>query len=158
MLPTILARPLTASAFAPYGEVLEIPRTPGRRYFDDTLANLREQARASLSLIHCEPTPLPLRVTALERHRYSSQSFVPLAVDRWLIVVAPHAPDGGPDAARAQAFVGGPGQGITYRADTWHHGLTVLGQPADFAIFMWRDGSEGDEEFAAVTPFAATPA
>ena len=34
---------------------------------------------------------LPLEVKLLERHEFSSQTFVPLDVGRWL-VVCPHAP------------------------------------------------------------------
>ena len=89
----------------------------------------------------------------MERHAWSSQSFVPLDPARWLVLVAPHAAAGGPDMARAAAFVAGPGQGVTYGADVWHHGLTVLDAPARFAVFMWRDGTVGDEEFVDVEPF-----
>ncbi|MGE0426324.1 MAG: ureidoglycolate lyase, partial [Reyranellaceae bacterium] len=81
---------------------------------------------------------------------------VPLDVSRWLIVVCPHAADGGPDAAKAVAFVAGPGQGVTYRANTWHHGLTVLDRAARFAVLMWRDGGSTDEEFVKVSPFTVT--
>ena len=41
-------------------------------------------------------------------------------------------------------------QGVTYKADTWHHPLTVLDRPAAFAVFMWLDGSKGDEEFVTL--------
>jgi len=34
-----------------------------------------------------------------------------------------------------------------------HHPLTVLDALGRFAIIMWRDGTEGDEEFVAVAPF-----
>ncbi|HWN49036.1 MAG TPA: ureidoglycolate lyase [Xanthobacteraceae bacterium] len=34
---------------------------------------------------------LPLEVKLLERHEFSSQTFVPLDVGRWLVVVCPHA-------------------------------------------------------------------
>jgi ureidoglycolate lyase len=83
----------------------------------------------------------------LERHEFSSQSFMPLDVSRWLVVVAPYGADGGPDPSRASAFVAGPGQGVTYHMGTWHHGLTALDRPARFAVFMWRDGTGTDEEF-----------
>lgn len=96
---------------------------------------------------------LPLEVKLLERHEFSSQTFVPLYVGRWLVVVCLHATLGGPDVAHGRAFIAGPDQGITYRMNTWHHGLTVLDRPGRFAIFMWLDCSSGDEEFVPVTPF-----
>lgn len=149
----IVAEPLTAAAFAPFGDVLAPPAERGRDYFDGGLGNARAGARPSLSMSRVAPlAQLPLRATMLERHEFSSQSFVPLDVARWLVIVAPPAPQGGPDAAKARAFVAGPGQGITYHVGTWHHGLTVLDREARFAVFMWRDGSQGDEEFV---PLAA---
>ena len=57
------------------------------------------------------------------------------------MIVAPPRPHGGPDGARARAFVAGPGQGVTYHAGTWHHALTVLDSAARFAVLIWRDGS-----------------
>ncbi len=151
------ARPLTAGAFAPYGDVLTPPQDPGRTYFEEALANARPGARPSLSLVHRVPLEQPLLQSDLiERHEFSSQSFVPLDVSRWLIVVCPHAAGGGPDVAKAVAFVAGPGQGVTYRANTWHHGLTVLDRAARFAVFMWRDGGPSDEEFVKVSPFTVT--
>jgi ureidoglycolate lyase len=96
---------------------------------------------------------LPLEVTSLERHEFSSQTFVTIDASRWLIVVCPHAAAGGPDAAKAAAFIASGNQGVTYRANTWHHSLTVLDRPARFAVFMWRDGTAGDEEFVPVPPF-----
>jgi ureidoglycolate lyase len=29
----------------------------------------------------------------------------------------------------------------------------VLDKPGRFAVFMWRDGGKGDEEFVPVAPF-----
>lgn len=146
----IRAALLTAEAFAPFGEVLAAPAAPGRRYFEGAPANGRPGAWPSLSLSCREPSSP--HAVQMERHRFSSQSFVPLDPVRWLVLVAPHAEGGGPDMAQAMAFVVGPGQGVTYRADVWHHGLTVLDRPARFAVFMWRDGTGGDEEFVDVAP------
>src|SRR5438046_4391112 len=86
----------------------------------------------------------------MERHEFSSQSFLPLDVARWLVVVAPAGADGGPDPSRAVAFLAGPGQGVTYHAGTWHHPLTILDRPARFAVVMWRDGTSTDEEFGTL--------
>jgi len=144
------AAPLTAEAFAPFGEVLAAPSAAGRQYFERALTNGRPGAWPSLSLTCREPS-LPY-IVRMERHQFSSQSFVPVDPIRWLVLVAPHATGGGPDMAQAIAFVAGPAQGVTYGADVWHHGLTVLDHPARFAVFMWRDGTGDDEEFVDVAP------
>ena len=147
------ARPLTREAFAPFGEVIDLPEVPGRTYYEEALGNLRPGARPSLSVSLRPETPeRPLRAELLERHEFSSQTFVPIDVARWLVVVAPHAAGGGPDRDGVRAFVATNRQGVTYRPNTWHHGLTTLDRPGRFAIFMWRDGGPGDEEFVPVAP------
>jgi ureidoglycolate lyase len=144
----LIVEPLAADPFEPFGDVLEIPHASGRTYFNRALANLRPSARPSLSLSHKEQlSSLPLRVLQMERYEFSSQSFVPIDVGRWLVVVAPHAADGGPDMAGARAFLAGPNHGVTYGASVWHHPLTILDRPASFAVFMWLEGCRGDEEF-----------
>jgi ureidoglycolate lyase len=143
--------PLRAEAFAPFGDVLEPPPEPGRHFFDEGLANRRPGAAPSLAVVHVPPlTTLPLVATRMERHAFSSQSFLPLDVARWLVMVAPKAADGRPDTARARAFLAGPGQGVTYRLDTWHHPLTVLERPAGFAVLIWLEHSQTDEEFVTL--------
>ena len=157
------AEPLTSAAFLPYGEVIECPAMPGRTYFEDAMASLRPKARPSISLIVAEPlAKLPLRSTRMERHEYSSQSFIPQEGGRWLAIVAPHARDarGGaadkpmPDMARARAFLCRPDQGVTYGPNVWHHPFTALDRQARFVIVMWRDGTRTDEEFVEVPAFS----
>lgn len=144
----LILEPLAAEPFAAFGDVLEVPHPSGRTYFDGALGNLRPAARPSLSLARREElSSLPLTARQMERHQFSSQSFVPLEAGRWLVMVAPHAAGGGPDMANGRAFLAGPHQGVTYKADTWHHPLTILDRPAAFAIYMWLDGGKGDEEF-----------
>lgn len=150
---SIKARPLTAEGFAPYGEILAVPSAAGRVYYEEVLANMRTGAWASLSVARVKPvSSLPLEIRMMEQHAFSSQTFMPLAAVRWLIIVAPQAASGkAPDMTRAEAFLAGPAQGITYRAGVWHHPLTSL-EPASFLIFMWRDGTETDETFAETPP------
>src|SRR2546422_8807570 len=98
----IVAVPLTPKAFAPYGDVLTPPDDFGRAYFDEGLQTSRSTARPSLSLSRVRPvTSLPLEAKVLERHEFSSQSFLPLDVSRWLVVLPPPAADGGPVARGA---------------------------------------------------------
>jgi ureidoglycolate lyase len=144
----LILEPLAAGPFAAFGEVLEIPHAAGRSYFNRALANLRPSARPSLSLSRKEElSSLPLTALQMERHEFSSQSFVPIDVGRWLVVVAPHAAEGGPDMSGARAFLAGPNHGVTYGANVWHHPLTIFDRPASFAVFMWLEGGKGDEEF-----------
>jgi ureidoglycolate lyase len=151
----VVPQPLTREAFAPFGDVIDVPDAAGRTYYEEALGNLRSDARPSLSLsLKAETPDRPLRAELLERHEFSSQTFVPIDVGRWLIVVAPHAKAGGPDLGGVKAFIATGKQGVTYRANTWHHGLTVLDRPGRFAVFMWRVGGKGDEEFVPVKPFA----
>lgn len=141
-------RPLTAEAFAPFGHVLDLPTEPGRVDYSAFNRNLRGAAaevcfRTSLT----PPSTLPLVTRTMERHAFSSQAFLPVDVARYLILVAPHGPDGGPDPAGLVLFLANGDQGITYGADVWHHPMTVLDRPAVFATVMFLDGGAGDEEF-----------
>ena len=148
-MKTIHALPLTAASFQMFGDVFEIPRDYGRTYVSDALANGRANARASLSVIRVRPLAEPTLVaTKMERHEFSSQSFLPLDVARYLVIVAPMSAAGLPDEARLQAFLARGDQGVTYRMNVWHHPLTVLDRDAAFAITMWLEqGSTTDEEF-----------
>ena len=148
----IVAEPLTAEAFKPFGAVLEGATAPGRTYLSDTLANRRAHAPVSLAVATVEPkATFPMPVTVLERHEHSSQTFIPLAVSRYLVLATLDAPGGGPDLERLRAFVARAGQGVSYAMGTWHHPLTVLDGPASFAVLMWRDGTTADEEFVPVS-------
>ena len=150
----LIPQALTKEASAPFGDVIDVPEAPGRTYYNDALGNLRPDAQANLSLsLKAETPDRPLRSDYMERHEFSSQTFVPLDVERWLIVVAPQASAGGPDVAGMKAFIATGRKGVTYRPNTGHHGLTVLDRQGRFAVFMWRDGGKGDEEFVPVAPF-----
>src|SRR2546426_967063 len=105
----IIAESLTEKAFAPYGDLLAAPAEFGRAYFDEGLRTSRATAWPSLSVSHVRPLPsLPLEARVMERHEFSSQSFLPLDVARWLVVVAPAGADRrtdppGPQVAQRRA-------------------------------------------------------
>ena len=154
LMRTLYAEPITAEAFAPFGVLMHAPTGPARLYYDEGLESARPWARASFSLCRAAPTALPLTVERMERHAFSSQSFCPMNDARYLVIVAPHAREGGPDGELARAFIAATGQGVTYRRNVWHSPLTVLDNTGDFVILMWRDGSSGDEEFVTLAePF-----
>lgn len=143
----ITADPLTAAGFAEFGDVLE-DAPSGRRYFGEGLGDTRPEARLRFWLSRIPPAAaLPIRCELMEQHPCGTQTFAAMAVSRFLVVVAPAGADGGPDPAGTKAFIGSPGQGITYRAGTWHHCMIALDAPGLFAIMMWKDEGSRDEVF-----------
>jgi ureidoglycolate lyase len=150
--------PVTPEAFAPFGHVIVRPEQVGQRLDALTLDNRRAHARPTLRISLSAPAELPVIVREMERHRFSSQSFVPIDVSRILVVVAPHAADGGPDMAQARAFLFRGDQGVHYNADTWHYQMSPLDRPALYAVVMSRDGSSDDIETVTLpTPVAIGP-
>jgi ureidoglycolate lyase len=113
-------------------EVLEVGDTPGRHGFFVLSPRPAEGDFASIAF--------------LERHPQSTQTFIPMRVSRWLVLVAPDLPDGSPDLGAMKAFIAGPEDAICIRRNVWHAGLTVFDRPAEFAMIMWRtdDGDDGD--------------
>src|SRR5262249_21686539 len=142
----LMIEPISAEAFAPHGTLVRAPAEIGRNRYPDALMNRRPDARPTLSASRALPKTLPLTGTVMERHRFSSQTFFPLDVARYLIVVAPHGAGEMPDMRNARAFMVPGDTAITYAADSWHHPMIALDRPACFSVLMWRDGSAADME------------
>ena len=86
-LQRITAEPITAQAFAPFGQIFTRPAEAGRLDPQLTLENGRPDARPMLTLIRVSPKQFPLDVTLLERHPHSSQTFIPVHVhDIWSLL------------------------------------------------------------------------
>lgn len=141
---------LTRDAFAPFGDVIEataaaktyaINAGTTTRFHDlATIDTAREGGRTVLSLFRAQPRELPFAVTMLERHPLGSQAFVPVSKQPYLVVVS-EAPDAVP-----RAFLARDGQGVNYRAGTWHHPLLALGEISDFLVIdRGGPGSNCDE-------------
>jgi ureidoglycolate lyase len=151
VLRTLETTPLSATLFVPYGNVVGFdPHNArvvngGHALRADTAAELEGIGGSPvLAIYRAERQDLPLRLTTLERHPFSSQVFVAINVPRFLVVVAPANAEGLPDADRAHAFVGVAGQGINYRPGVWHAPITALDQPGDFMMLMWERGTKED--------------
>jgi len=135
---SIRTRPLTAEAFAPFGEVLEIGGQPDKlinqglcgRYHDRAVLDFVD-GRAGISLFDAVPRALPYRLEMVERHPLGSQAFVPMHQNPFLVIVAP---DNGEVPGEPVAFVTAPGQGVNYRIGTWHGVLAPLHRPGLFAV------------------------
>lgn len=143
----ITVEPLRAEAFTPFGQVIVAPQVGSRTDITPFLENLRSHAGAKLHISSRPPVPLPFVGRVMERHRFSSQAFIPISMSRYLVVVAPQATGGGPDLGRVRAFCASGHQGINYRANVWHAPMAVLDRDGQYAVFMWQDGTAADEEF-----------
>ena len=146
---TVVLEPLTAAAFAPYGDVVTAPPAPGdRAFYTGGLTPDRPDSRASLHVNHVLPSALPFIATRMEHHPATSPTFLPFDASRYFVVVAGRASGGGPDPASLKGFWSPGSQGVTYHAGVWHHGMVVLDWLARFAVLMWRRSKEHDDVFA----------
>lgn len=138
------AGPVDAAALAPYATVLN--SIDGKaRVFPEVMERDDVPGAHAFTILCPKPVEGSVRVAALERHPHSTQSFVPIKAGRWLILVAPKRIDGAPDMDKALALVAGPEDAICIGRDVWHAGLTVLDQPAQFGMIMWKaeDADDG---------------
>lgn len=158
----ILIAPLTAAAFAPFGDVLDVSGDPDKiinqglceRYHDRARLDF-SNGRAGISLFRAEVRSLPLELEMVERHPDGSQAFLPMGPDPFLVVVAP---DDQGKPARPQAFMTAPGQGINFHRGTWHGVLTPLHAPGLFAVVDRIGDGPNLEEYWFDTPFRIEPA
>jgi ureidoglycolate lyase len=131
----IRTEPLTATAFAPFGDVLEasgdfrlINAGLCRRHHDRATLDFGPEGRAGISLFKAEPRALPYAFDLIERHPDGSQAFLPMTADPFLVIVA-ESP-----AHTPRAFLTDGTQGINLHRGTWHGVLTPLHPPGLFAV------------------------
>ena len=131
----IQTEPLTAMAFAPFGDVLDasgdfrlINAGLCRRHHDRAVLDFGLDGRAGISIFKAEPRALPYAFDLIECHPDGSQAFLPMTADPFLVIVAEspaHAP---------RAFLTNGRQGINLHRGTWHGVLTPLHPPGLFAV------------------------
>ncbi len=149
--------PLTAAAFAPFGDVLDTSGAPDKminaglcgRYHDRAALDFGPDGRAGISLFHAEPRSLPYTFDLLERHPEGSQAFLPMSSHPFLVIVAPdEAGRPGPPLA----FLTRPHQGVNIHRGTWHGVLTPLHVPGIFAVVDRIGETVNLEEFLLARP------
>jgi len=137
-------------------------------------------AKAVMNMFVCAPRQLlPSQdpstdglfpVEILERHPYTTQTFIPLGISttdaqeaRYLVIVTPSLPPssademfpaptlnassgplpgrGLPDLKRLKAFIAKGSQAVTYGPGTWHAPMVVVGKkPVDFVVVQFVNG------------------
>jgi len=139
MTRLIRTEPLTAEAFAPFGDVLAASGTPDKlinqglcgRFHDRAALDFGPDGRAGISVFDAQPRALPYLLEMVERHPEGSQAFLPLHRNPFLVIVAP---DEGGAPGLPRAFLTDGAQGINLHRGTWHGVLTPLAAPGLFAV------------------------
>ena len=129
--------PMTAEAFAPFGELIEPRSRPadGRRFFP---IDFRIEGRTTVDVIW-QPIE-ERRFRLLERHFAVTQAFIPLEGAPAVVAVAAPTnlddPEAIPRPEDVRAFRIEPGKGYAYRTGTWHSLDRYLLEPpgASFVI------------------------
>lgn len=140
-MKTLIVEPLTADAFAPFGQVIEAGKQSAieinegttKRY--DQLAKVElngNDAEAAISIFRGTPRQQPIAIRMMECHPLGSQAFMPLSDQPYYVVVALAGETVSGDDLRC--FLALPGQGVNYTSGTWHHPLLSLGEVSDFLV------------------------
>lgn len=159
-MTAILTQPLTAAAFAPYGDVLELKSQPDKLINQGLCGRHHDLAemdfhggRAGISLFDAQPRSFPHTLDMVERHPDGSQAFIPMSQTRFLVIVAPDQ-DGKPGTPLA--FETAPGQSINLHRGTWHGVLTPLSAPGMFAVVDRIGDGDNLEEYWFDTPYTVS--
>lgn len=158
-MSTIWIEPLTAAAFAPFGQVIEVdgavhyPINNGmtERYHDLARIELGGvHPRPLISIFRGKPYDLPLPLKLVERHPLGSQAFYPLTDLPFLVIVAE---DNSGVPAAPRAFLTKPGQGVNIAMNTWHGVLTPLERECDFIVVDRGGDGANLEEYTFDQPY-----
>lgn len=138
MSDDIRIQPITAAAFAPFGDLMDCSGAPDKIINQGQCGRYHDRARldfiegtAGVSMFNAEPRSLPLKLDMMERHPKGSQAFIPMTQSGFLVVVATDQ-DGAPGTP--MAFETQPGQAINFHRGVWHGVLTPLQAPGLFAV------------------------
>ncbi len=152
----ITLQPITAEAFAPYGDLIDCSGEPDAiinlgkcgRYHDRAQMDFGT-GRAGISVFNAKLRSLPYQFDLVERHPLGSQAFIPMSADGFLVIVAPDE-NGAPGTP--VAFETQPGQGINFHKNTWHGVLTPLSGSGQFAVIDRIGDGNNLKEFLLETP------
>lgn len=156
-------KPLSEALFKPFGDVIEVGDSVehfainyGLTTRFHNLAKIDTQqhnGETCLSIFRSKPMPMPIRLSIMERHPWSSQAFYPLSTRPYLVVVAPA---GEFDASAIEIFLAQAHQGVNYFPGTWHHFSLALGETSDFLVVDRMGPGDNCEEITLPEPILIT--
>jgi ureidoglycolate lyase len=144
---------LTKNNFAPFGDVIEtagaerilINEGTTERFHDLTNIDVgSEGGHTLINIFRGQPRPQPIQIKMMERHPLSSQAFIPLKKNPYIIVVATISKNVGPKDLHAFRAEGD--QGVNYKRNLWHHPLLTLENNHEFLVVDRGGPGENCEE------------
>ena len=145
----IMPKTLTRENFATFGDVIEVNDKAKnfsindgftQRYHDLAKVDvIQEGGRTLINIFRSTPLEQPVNIKMMERHPLSSQAFIPMGQQPYLVVVAPK---GELDITKIEVFLASSNQGVNYHKGTWHHYCLALHQVSDFIVI--DRGGAGD--------------
>ncbi len=142
-------KPLTADAFAPYGEVVSTDSAKkefsmnyglATRYFDLAKIDVEEKGgKTCISLVHSNAIKFPFSVEKMEYHPFGSQLFYPLGELPFLVLVS--IPSETLNTDKLELFITDGKQGVNYHKGIWHHYLMPLNDNSGFMVID-RNGND----------------
>ncbi len=150
--------PLTQTAFAPFGDVIETRNNDsflinnGRcaRFHDLVTLSVDDAGKPGISLFEGQHYAFPITLSLLERHPLGSQAFIPMSQDPFIVVVAEDL-DGHP--GQPLVFITNGFQGVNYARNTWHGVLTPIYRPALFGVIDFIGDANNLEEHNLAEPY-----
>ena len=145
---SLTPQPLTAQAFAAFGDVIEarsdtvisINQGTSQRFHDLARVDVASgEGHPLVNIFRASPYPEPLTLSMMEKHPLGSQLFMPLQEHAYLVAVAQASDQ--VSAGDIAVFSASGNQGVNFRPGTWHHPLLVLVQQ-DFLVV--DRGGKGD--------------
>ncbi|MDX1404917.1 MAG: ureidoglycolate lyase [Woeseiaceae bacterium] len=158
----ITPAPISADAFAPYGELIYASDASRASMNDARFDRYRDLAnidvadgggQVSISIARCrKPSEFPYTIGMLECHPHGSQAFIPLTPFAFIVVVAPSGEN--VDENRITAFVTDGTQGINYRKGVWHMPMIATQQGQQFLIIDRAPSADNLREVKLDSPLS----
>lgn len=161
-MKTLRAIPLTAAAFAPFGDVVsaasaqikkQINAGHTARFHDLAHVASQDGGRVTVNIFRSDVCDMPVIIHQMERHPKSSQLFMPLGKNPYLVIVSN---SGKFNVDDLRAFIAQPDQGVNYHAGTWHHYSLALQGQSDFLVVDYVDLGENCDIIDLPQPLQVT--
>lgn len=137
-MTSLIARPISAAAFAPFGDLIEVGSVAPvlindglcERFSDLTELDVVD-GKIGLSLFQANLRSVPYKCDLLERHPLGSQCFIPMSAAAFLVIVAP---DDNGQPGPVSAFVATNRVAVNIARNTWHGVLAPIAGSGLFAV------------------------